>query len=609
MLDIRNLPGFDTSRFEGRLEHPIGQGVFLGMGVVFLSIALILVGRAGYLSLVRGQAFAAIATNNHLRHTTIVPERGVIYDRNMKPLAFNVPGFRVSVNFKKSDVREASPIIAELAAALERDPQELAEYIEKHKKTGDLFIDVIYDWPKASQLITRFKDEEKILVSPTTIRSYMPGPAFAHVLGYVNRVTKEDIERDESIIEWGQTGRAGIELAYDEVLRGNLGVKILEMNSQGDILSEGIYREGDHGKNIVLSIASGLQEVMYESIKQTVQERGFEGGSAVALDAKTGDVVGMVSYPGFDSNVMSRGAPQEEVMAILNDPQHALSNRAISGLYPPASMVKPFLAMAAIQEGTISADTNIVTNGRLVIPNPYNPDNPAILHDWKNHGVVNIIRAIAVSSNVYFWSIGGGYKDIPGLGPTRIHDYLSRFGIGQKTGVDLPHEVEGSMPDENWKRQHSPDDPDWRVGDTYNISIGQGGMLVTPIQMARAVLGIAHGGDIIKPHIVMGRLEMQREDVVGSAALDVARRGMRAAVEEGTAMGVKWLPIEVAAKTGTAQFSHPGRTHSWFMGFLPQDEPELVLVVNMENSSEKNLVGATFVASNILHWYTEHGLQ
>lgn len=608
-LDIRNLPGFDTSRFEGRLERPISRFVFIGTGIVFALIALVIVGRAGYLSLIRGESYAAIASNNHLRHSTVIPERGVIYDRNMKPLAYNVPGFRVSVNFKKSDVQAARGILSELAVALERDPQELVEYIEKHKKVGELFIDVIYDWPKANQIITRFKDEERIVISPTTIRAYNSSPAFAHVLGYVNRVTKEDIEQDEDIVKWGQTGRSGIELQYNETLRGRLGIKIVEMNSQGEMLSQGIYRESEPGKSVVLGIASGLQQVMYASIMQAAQDRGFDGGSAVALDARTGEVVGMVSYPGYNLNVISKGTPRAEVAAILNEPQHALFNRAVSGLYPPASMVKPFLAMGAIEENIIASDTNIITNGKLVIPNPYNPDNPAILHDWKNHGPVDMIQAIAISSNVYFWSIGGGNGDVRGLGLRRIRDYLTRFGIGQKTSIDLPNEANGIMPDENWKRLNSPKDPDWRIGDTYNLSIGQGGMLVTPIQMARAVLGIASGGNILDPRMVRGTAEPHRTQVISKKALDVAKRGMRAAVVEGTAMGVKGLPVEVAAKTGTAQFAKPGRTHSWFMGFLPQDDPELVLVINMENSSEKNLVGATFVASNILKWYTEYGLE
>ena len=277
--------------------------------------------------------------------------------------------------------------------------------------------------------------------------------------------------------------------------------------------------------------------------------------------------------------------------------------------------------MEAIEEGIISPERTILTEGRIVVPNPYHPDEPSIFMDWKNHGVVNMFRAIAVSSNVYFFTIGGGYKDVAGLGLSRLGTYLERVGIGSKTGIDLPGEAEGVLPSESWKAEQNPDDPTWRVGDTYNISIGQGGLLVTPLQMARATMAIANGGQIVWPHLVMGQLDenkkitepveklVEKTGIISERARAVALEGMRLAVEEGTAMGVNGLPMDVGAKTGTAEFSKKGRVHSWFIGFLPYQDPEMVLVVNMENGSASNLIGGTFVARNVLDWYTHGGRE
>jgi len=614
LVDTENLPGFDTARFEGVLERPLATGVFLALGGIFLLVGGFLAARAGYLMLIKGEAYAMRAEDNRLVHQTIVPERGVIFDRAGVPLAYNVPGFRVVVDTRGAKKSVLVPRMEELARTLNRDTAEVVTLVERHWEYGEIVIDLIREWSIANDIMTRFKDQDAVRVEPTPLRAYVAHPAFGHVVGYVGAVTEENITEDTAALGWGEVGKTGIERAYDAVLRGNPGVKIVETNSQGAVLSEGIYRREDRGENLTLSISAELQKKIYEVLEKTAQERGFGGGSAVLLDVRTGETLALVSYPGFDANVMSTGNPREEVSRILSDESHPLFFRAIAGLYPPASTVKPFLAAAAIDEHVISPEKVIYTEGRIVVPNPFNPERPAIFKDWKNHGPVDMVHAIAVSSDAYFYTIGGGHNSIDGLGVDRMRDYFLRFGLGQTTGIDLLGEEEGLVPSKEWKARAYPDDPLWRVGDSYNMGIGQGWLLTTPLQMARATLALAREGELLRPHLVKS---ITHNDIsalaplpvsISKSALDVARKGMRLAVTEGTAMGVADIRLPVAAKTGTAEVGKSAWTHSWFIGFLPWEDPRLVLVVNMERGPAGNLIGATSVAHEILQWCFPQGL-
>src|SRR3989338_2066828 len=614
LVDTENLPGFDTARFEGVLERPLATGVFLALGGIFLLVGGFLAARAGYLMLIKGEAYAMRAEDNRLVHQTIVPERGVIFDRAGVPLAYNVPGFRVVVDTRGAKKSVLVPRMEELARALNRDTAEVVTLVERHWEYGEIVIDLIREWSIANDIMTRFKDQDAVRVEPTPLRAYVAHPAFGHVVGYVGAVTEENIREDTAALGWGEVGKTGIERAYDAVLRGNPGVKIVETNSQGAVLSEGIYRREDRGEKLTLSISAELQKKIYEVLEKTAQERGFGGGSAVLLDVRTGETLALVSYPGFDANVMSTGNPRKDVARILSDESHPLFFRAIAGLYPPASTVKPFLAAAAIVEHVISPEKVIYTEGRIVVPNPFNPERPAIFKDWKNHGPVDMVHAIAVSSDAYFYTIGGGHNSIDGLGVDRMRDYFLRFGFGQNTGIDLLGEEEGLVPSKEWKARAYPDDPLWRVGDSYNMGIGQGWLLTTPLQMARATLALAREGELLRPHLVKS---ITHNDIsalaplpvsISKSALDVARKGMRLAVTEGTAMGVADIRLPVAAKTGTAEVGKSAWTHSWFIGFLHWEDPRLVLVVNMERGPAGNLIGATSGAHAIFQWCFPQGL-
>ncbi|OGZ45040.1 MAG: hypothetical protein A3J54_03280 [Candidatus Ryanbacteria bacterium RIFCSPHIGHO2_02_FULL_45_13b] len=615
LVDTENLPGFDTARFEGVLERPIRGRVFWVVGFLFFAIGVFLSVRAGYLMLVQGEAYAMRAEDNRLVHQPRVPERGVIFDHTGVPLAYNVPGFRILVHTRGATKDVLVPRLEELAHIIGRDAVDIVGIVERSWEYGDIVVDQTREWGVANEVITRFKDQDDIQVVSMPLRAYATHPAFGNLIGYVGSVTQEELLQDSYITGWMESGKTGIEASYDAILRGNPGVKIVETDSQGMVLSEGIYRREEKGGNITLTISADLQKVVYDAIQNIADTRGFAGGSGIALDAKTGAVRALVSYPGFDANVMSRGGPREDISRILSDARHPLFFRAVMGLYPPASTVKPFLAAAAIDEHVIEPEKIIYTEGRIVVPNPFNPERPAIFKDWKNHGPVDMLRAIAVSSDAYFYTVGGGHGSVKGLGVDRMHDYFVRFGFSKPTGIDLLSEETGLVPNKAWKAETYPEDPLWRVGDSYNMSIGQGWLLVTPLQMARATLALARKGELLQPHLLASITRDEKEepyDALGAnvpvlvsiseSSLGVARKGMRLAVTEGTAMGVAGIRLPVAAKTGTAEVGKSGRTHSWFIGFLPWEDPQFVLVINMENGPAGNLVGATAAAHEILQW-------
>lgn len=596
--DTRRVPGFDRERFEGAIGSRIRDWVLFSAGGAGLILAGMLLLRAAYLMLEEGDRFLYVALNNHLQHDAIVPERGIIYDRNQQPLAFNVPGFILYA--------EGEDVLPRVASVLS-----IPFYEVEGKTTLTRFV---YDWSAITELTRMFEGDNRVQLQPTPIRSYAEGEAISHVVGYMGKPT--------SVTYWLREGRAGVEHAYESVLKGSAGIRIIETTSQGERISEGVFQKQENGKSVILSLSLDLQRAVHETLSRIAAERGFKGGAAVMLDANNGEVISMVSVPSFDVRLFTEEGRRDGVEALLQNPTSPLFNRAISGLYPPGSSVKPFLAIAALLEGVIDAERSVFTEGKLVVPNPYDPDRPSVFHDWRNHGWVTMRRAIAVSSNVYFYTIGGGFEDIAGLGIKRIRSYLARFGIGRKAGVDIAGEADGVLPDEAWKKEHYPEDPVWRVGDTYNISIGQGGTLVTPLQMAVATLALVNGGDVIEPRLARGVVDdkglftpfnneapVLQHNAFSPHALAVVKEGMRLAVEEGTAQAVAGLPITVAAKTGTAEFGPRDRVHSWFIGFAPYENPEVVLAVLLENGPAGNPIGAPAAAREILEWYSIHGLR
>jgi len=333
----------------------------------------------------------------------------------------------------------------------------------------------------------------------------------------------------------------------------------------------------------------------------------------LAIDPRNGGILALVSIPSFDNNLFAQGISKKELTDLEKDPNEPFLNRALLGQYPPGSVIKPLIAAAALEEKIISPYQSINCTGAITIFNEYNPEIVYRFPDWKTHGLTNIIKAIAQSCNVFFYTVGGGYNDIEGLGVDRIKKYLEYFGLGEETGIDLPNEEKGLIPDEEWKKMAKQGE-EWYLGDTYHLSIGQGDILVTPLQMAMALSSIANGGILYQPQITDKIIDLDgnlvknistkiiKKDFINLDNIKVVQEGMRQAVIDGSAVSLSSLSIDVAGKTGTAQFGNKGETHAWFIGYAPYENPEIVIAVLVEAGGEGHK-SAVPVAKEILKWY------
>lgn len=455
-----------------------------------------------------------------------------------------------------------------------------------------------------------FDDSEKTFSK----RVYTQSRGFAHILGYIGYPKKDS---SGFYIDESYEGKDGIEYSYADELGGQEGLVIVETNALGDIVSKSVIRPVVDGENAVLSIDARVQERLYQEIASLANAVGFNAGAGVIMDVHTGEILALSSYPEYNSNTLTAGS--DEIEAYINDPRDPFLNRAISGLYTPGSIVKPFVALAALNERVVMPDDVIISTGSITVPHPYFEDRESIFTDWKAHGPVTIRDALAVSSNVYFYEVAGGYKDQDGVGISRLQAYFELLGFGKETGVDLAGEEEGVIPTPEWKEKTFNDE--WRLGDTYNTAIGQYGFQVTPLQAARSISVVANEGTLVSPHIIKKFLEKgatTSPDTANQFSSDkiryinkehyfVVKEGMRMAVLEGTAQGLNVPYVSVAAKTGTAEVGiSKKRVNSWVTGFFPYENPQFAFAVVMERGPSKNLIGGLFVMRQMLDWMSEN---
>ncbi len=433
-------------------------------------------------------------------------------------------------------------------------------------------------------------------------RAYIGEGGFGHLLGYVSYPQK-----DSSGNYWQSSfiGKDGVEKVYNDRLKGENGVRITEVDVKDQVQSENMITPPKHGDNMVLAIDMGVQGQLYKSIVNMANSVGFSGGAGVVMDIKNGELLAITSYPEYNPNILSKGDDTAIIKGYLGDKRKVFLNRAIGGLYSPGSIVKPFVGYGALVEGVISPLTNILSNGKLEIPNPYFPNKKSVFNDHGVFGYVDMREAIAVSSDVYFYQIGGGYQSQKGLGIINIDKYANIFGISKKTGIDLLGEKEGNIPTPEWKAKTFKGDA-WRVGDTYNTSIGQYGFQVTPVQMVRAVSAIATYGTMPTPHILLGdkNFESKVEKInIDNEKMKVIQEGMRQAVTSGTAQALNIPGVAVAAKSGTAQIGLGNtNTNSWIIGYFPYDNPKYAFAVLMERGPKAASGNATRVMSEVVDY-------
>lgn len=542
-LDSHNLPQFDRYHFEGRIERPISRISIIVFAAVLALAGAGLLARSFALQVASGGEYRQQAENNRLAATLIFADRGVIYDRAGTRLAWN-------------ETFASGRGVADAASTTVRD--------EGYAR-----------------------------------RLYATSTGIAHVLGFVSYPKKDNAG---FYFQYAVEGMDGVERQYNELLAGTPGRLIVEEDALGNAVSQSVVDVPIPGRELTLSLDSRVEHTLGTIMEALASNVGFEGGASVIMDVRTGEILALVSFPTYDSTVMSEGADRETIKSYTTNPLKPFLNRAISGRYTPGSIIKPFVAIGALSERIIDPGKEIHSDGALRVPNPYNPDQPTVFKDWKAHGWTDMRRAIAVSSNVYFMTIGGGFGDQKGLGIDGINRYVRRFGIGEVTGIDLAGEVDGTIPSVAWKKKLFPDDP-WRLGDTYNSSIGQYGFQVTALQMVRAIAAVANGGILVTPHLVMNDEKPMEQISVDQDALQVVREGMRLAVQDGTARALSYPDLAIAAKTGTAELGvSKEKVNSWVMGFWPYENPRFAFATVMEKGPVTNLIGSASVMRQLFDW-------
>jgi penicillin-binding protein 2 len=436
-----------------------------------------------------------------------------------------------------------------------------------------------------------------------SLRKYIEKPGFANLLGYVKYPKK-----DSSGFYYTESfeGIGGLEQYFDEIISGKNGLKIIETNALMDVVGNNTIQDPVSGKSLALSIDADLQSKLYSTIADIAGQVGFKGGSGVIMDVHAGEILAVTSYPEFDSNVLTEGSDKEAINNYLNDTNNRFLNRATKGLYTPGSILKPFVALGALNEGVISPTKEILSVKNMEVPNPYDPSNPSIFTDWKAHGYVNVYSALAYSSNVYFYQVAGGYTPTgqKGIGITKLEQYFRSFGFGDDIDDEFLGGKQGTIPNPKWKMENFDGD-DWRLGDTYFTAIGQYGVQVTPVQIARAVSAIANNGKLIEPTVKLDDSVtiLRNIDNISQGNFDIVKKGMRDAVLYGTAKGLNLSNVEIAAKTGTAELGvSKENVNSSVVGFFPYQEPKYAFVVVMEQGSRSNFIGGVAVMRQVLDW-------
>lgn len=432
-------------------------------------------------------------------------------------------------------------------------------------------------------------------------RKYKGDPGLSHVLGYVEYPTKdnagfyyrEDFE-----------GVDGVEKYFNTDLQGKNGVKLVEVDARGKVQSANTMQSPKEGDSLYLSIDSRIQSEMYRAISDVANKVGFAGGAGVMMDTTNGEIIAMTSYPEYDSEIMSLRQDTAKVKSYLTSKAKPFLDRAIDGLYTPGSIVKPYMALAALNEGVIDPNKKILSTGSISVQNQYYPTLQTVFKDWKAHGWVDMRHAIAVSSDVYFYEVGGGYKDEQkGLGINRIEKYMRMFGFGEKVKDSFFSGSDGVIPNPEWKKENFNGEA-WSLGNTYHTSIGQYGFQTSPIQIVRAVASIVNDGLLRDPSILKGIAgPVVRQIEIPSEYFRVIKEGMRLGVEQGTGTSLKVSYVEVAAKSGTAELgAAKDNVNSWMTGYFPYKNPHYAFAVLMEKGSVHNLIGAGAVMREVLDW-------
>ncbi len=597
------------------IENKFSINLFWGMIFIFLGLLFL---RCFQLQIVKGGYYQKIAEGNRIKIEQIKAPRGIIKSADGEILAQNVPSFDVVFipQFLPRQKEQRELICQELEKILEMKKEEICQLFDKANDPKQLknfdknwLVKENVKYDSALAIIERSDLFWGIFIEKAARRNYPLGEAFSHIIGYEGKITEEELLKHPDYLLTDSIGKTGVEFSYEELLRGQYGQHHFEVNSKGAIKMDLGVINPKKGKELVLSIEAKLQKKIYEVLKKIIDDnQDATGAVAVAINPQNGKVLALVNLPSFDNNLFSEGIKNlEDYEKLVNNPQKPLINRAITGEYPPGSTFKPMIAAIALEEGIIKENTIINCQGLITVGKWKFPD-------WKTHGPTDVKKAIAESCDVFFYALGGGWGEISGLGVEKMEKYGKLFGFGAPTGIDLPGELKGNLPNENWKFKKFGEK--WYIGDSYHEAIGQGFVTVTPLQLASMTATIANGGIYYRPKVV-GKIvdpetgqeipiesEIIDKNFISKENIEIVREGMYQTVFGPTGSGrlLSSLPVKTAGKTGTAQFGNEDKTHSWYISFAPFDNPQIALVVLIEGGGEGHS-WAVPATKEIYQWY------
>ena len=549
--------------------------------IISVLVIAVLIGRAAYLQIYQGEYYAGLADGNRIRIVPSMAPRGTFYDRNGELLVTNRPGFSVSLLPLTAPISD--DVSARLSDLLKVPTDEIKTKIAGHSGFNPIRIKTDVT-PDIVSIIEEQKSQYPgVVIEVTPIRDYILKQEGAHTFGYVSEINDTELEKmkDEGYKSGDIIGKFGIEKIYDKELRGENGGQQVEVDVSGKPVQILGRKEPVPGDDLELTIDIKLQQAAEKAVDEQLTQIGAHAAAAVVMNPQTGEILAMVSRPAFDPNLFAHGISSKDWNQLNNNPYHPMDNKTITGEYPPGSTFKIVTGTAALTEGVVTPDEQIFDSGHHWIIPKGNADGEAL-------GWLNFRSALAHSDNVYFYEMGNR------LGIDRLEKYARMFGLGAKTGIDLPYEASGLVANRRYKEKNF-DDGEWYLSETFDAAIGQGFNLVTPLQAAMVMGEIAADGKRYKPHVVnriiapdgsvvkdfqpelLSQLDVPEEDIklVQDGLHDVTKYGTAASSFRG-------FTVDIAGKTGTAENSQ-GREHGWFVAYGPFDNPNVVVAVIVEN--------------------------
>ncbi|MDR3322364.1 MAG: penicillin-binding protein 2 [Synergistaceae bacterium] len=571
--------------YNGLERLDIDKRLLYVRNIFIFTLSFLVVGLV-YFQLVKADEYVQLASGNRLRMIRLLPPRGNIYDASGVPLAvnvriFDIKGYPMDISGDDDFERVAALFVRH---GIPMTPEGLRESVEKQYVAPYRAVSVATNLTLA-QVSDLVMDPEFSLVlfpSPVWRRIYPGGALMAHVIGYVGEITRDELENQGDLYYQGGDiiGKSGIEAMYEEALRGAVGDQVVEVDSRGRRLRDVNYHDPQKGSDIKLTLDLAAQR---EASRLMSERRG----AIVAMDVNDGAIKAFFSSPTYDPNPLTWGISSKEWSALMNDEDRPMMNRVIGGSYPPGSTFKVVTATAILMENVADTRSTVFCPGSFQLASQR-------FRCWNRsgHGTEAIMGALRDSCDVYF------YQMSVKLGIDRLIKWSHELGVGERTGIDLPGESRGNIAGREWKRLRYKEA--WYQGDTVNYSIGQGFLLMTPLQLARTYAAFANGGRLIIPHLNADKKPEWVDVKIAKAHMDTIKGGIRAVVVSGTGSVAGRYGVQIAGKTGTSQNPH-GKDHAWFVGYAPADGPKYVAAALIEGGGSGSSVAGPLVAQMLAY--------